>query len=154
MLSRRELLKVSAQTGIAIALPSAPFFAQTDEPGGIEVNDVQSHLNATRVHEIKHPRSIDDVQIALREAQRQGRAVSVAGGRHAMGTQQFGSDALLLDTRDLKRVVKFDKETGRITVEAGIEWPELIEYLVAEQAGQQESWAIREKQTGVDRVSL
>ncbi len=61
---------------------------------------------------------------------------------------------MLLDTRGCKQVVKFDKAGGRITVEAGIEWPELIEYLQAEQAGQNESWAIREKQTGVDRVSL
>ncbi len=79
MPTRRELLKASAQMGMAIALPSAPFFARADESGGIEVNDVQSQLNATRVHEIKNPRSIDDIQIALREAQRQGRAVSVAG---------------------------------------------------------------------------
>jgi len=154
MPTRRELLRASAQTGLAIALPSAPFFARADGPDGIEVNDVQSQLNATRVHEIKNPGSIDDIQIALREAQRQGRAVSVAGGRHAMGGQQFGSDTILLDTTRFNQVVKFDKAGGRITVEAGIEWPELIDYLQVEQAGQNESWAIREKQTGVDRVSL
>ena len=154
MPTRRELLKTSAQMGIAFALPAAPCFGGTDEPGGILVNDVQSQLNATRVHEIKSPRSIGDFQIALREAQRQGRAVSLAGGRHAMGGQQFGSDTMLLDTKDFNHVVKFDKAGGRITVEAGIEWPELIEYLQVEQAGQKDAWAIREKQTGVDRVSL
>ncbi len=153
MLTRRELLQVSAQAGMAVALPSR-FFADAAEPGGIEVNDVQSQLNATRVHEIRKPRSIDDLQIALRDAQRQGRGISLAGGRHAMGTQQFGADTLHLDTRGLNRVVKFDKAAGRITVEAGIEWPELIEYLLTEQAGQKDPWAIREKQTGVDRVSL
>jgi FAD/FMN-containing dehydrogenase len=154
MPTRRELLKTSAQMGIAFALPAAPCFAGTDEPGGILVNDVQSQLNATRVHEIKSPRSIGDFQIALREAQRQGRAVSLAGGRHAMGGQQFGSDTMLLDTTHFNQVVSFDKASGRITVEAGIEWPELLEYLHAAQAGQNESWTIREKQTGVDRVSL
>ncbi len=154
MPTRRELLQASAQIGAAIALPSGPFFARADEPGGIEVNDVQSQLNATRVHEIKTPRSIDDIQSALREAQRQRRAVSLAGGRHAMGGQQFGADMILLDTTHFNRVVSFDKAGGRITVEAGIEWPELIEYMQAEQVGQSESWAIREKQTGVDRVSL
>jgi FAD/FMN-containing dehydrogenase len=154
MPTRRELLKASAQIGIAIALPSAPCFARTDEPGGIEVNDVQSQLNATRVHEIKSPRSIDELQNALREAQRQGRAMSLAGGRHAMGGQQFGTDTMLLDTTRFNQVVNFDRARGRITVEAGMEWPELIAYLQAAQAGQTESWAIREKQTGVDRVSL
>jgi FAD/FMN-containing dehydrogenase len=154
MPTRRRILKASAQMGMAVALPRAPFLTRPDEPSGIEVNDVQSQLNATLVHEIKTPRSIDDLQLALREAQRQRRAVSVAGGRHAMGGQQFGRDTMLLDTTHFNRVIKFDKAEGRITVEAGIEWPELIQYLLAGQVGQQESWAIRDKQTGVDRVTL
>src|SRR6187549_932455 len=104
MPTRRELLKASAGLGMAIALPSARFFARGAEPGGVEVNDVQSQLNVTRVHEIRQPRSIDEMQIALREAQRQGRGVSVAGGRHAMGGQQFGSDTMLLDTRSFNQV--------------------------------------------------
>ena len=54
----------------------------------------------------------------------------------------------------LKRVVQFDRAKGHIEVEGGIEWPELIEYLTREQAGQPHAWAIREKQTGVDRVTL
>jgi FAD/FMN-containing dehydrogenase len=154
MPTRRELLKASAQLGTLIALPTAPVFARTEEPGGFEVNDVQSQLNATRVHEIRTPRSIDDIQIALRDAKRQGRAVSLAGGRHAMGGQQFGTDMILVDTTRFDRVVNFDKAGGRITVEAGMEWPELIEYLQAQQPDHGEPWAIREKQTGVDRVTL
>ena len=35
-----------------------------------------------------------------------------------------------------------------------MEWPELIDYLIREQTGQEKQWSIREKQTGVDRVSL
>jgi FAD/FMN-containing dehydrogenase len=149
--TRRDVLKASAQMGIAVALPSAPYLRGAE---GVEVNDVQSQLNATRVHEVRKPRSIDDFQIALRDAKRQGRALSAAGGRHAMGGQQFGSDMLLLDTTSFNQIVRFDKAAGRVTVEAGIEWPELIDYLQTRQAGQKDPWAIREKQTGVDRVSL
>ncbi|HLJ10205.1 MAG TPA: FAD-binding oxidoreductase [Planctomycetaceae bacterium] len=154
MPTRREVLKVSARMGLGMALPSAPLFVRAAEPDGIEVNDVQSQLNSTRVHEIRSPRTVSDLQIALRDAQRQNRAISLAGGRHAMGGQQFGSDAMLLDTKDFNHVVGFDKAKGQITVEAGIEWPELIDFLQSEQAGQKEAWAIREKQTGVDRVTL
>jgi hypothetical protein len=154
MPTRREVLKASVQMGMAIALPSAPLFARADGPGGIEVNDVQSQLNATRVHEVRTPLSVDDLQIALRDARRERRPISVAGGRHAMGGQQFVVDGLLLDTRHFNKVVSFDKARGHITVEAGIEWPELIDYLLSAQAGQTPSWAIREKQTGVDRVTL
>jgi FAD/FMN-containing dehydrogenase len=154
MPTRRELLKASAQIGAVVALAPSPLFAQTPGPGGVEVNDVQSQLNATRVHEIKVPRSIEDIQNALRDAKRQKRPISMAGGRHAMGGQQFGTDTVLLDTTRFNQVVSFDKAAGRVTVESGIEWPELIDYLQAQQAGQNEAWTIREKQTGVDRVSL
>ncbi|MFN2399143.1 MAG: FAD-dependent oxidoreductase, partial [Gemmatimonadaceae bacterium] len=121
---------------------------------GLEVNDVQSHLNCTRVHSIVSPTSIEGIQIALRHARRESRAVSIAGGRHSMGGQQFGTDTMLFNMKQFARVVHFDRTRGLIEVEAGIEWPALIEYLQTEQAGRREQWAIREKQTGVDDVSI
>ncbi len=154
MLTRREFLKRTAQLSGALFLPSHALTGRAAEPEGVEVNDVQSQLNATRVNRILTPKSIDEIHAALRDARREGRAVSVAGGRHAMGGQQFGRDTILLDMRQLNGVVSFDKARGRIEVEAGIQWPELINYLHREQAGVPKPWAIREKQTGVDRVCL
>jgi FAD/FMN-containing dehydrogenase len=52
------------------------------------------------------------------------------------------------------RVEHFDRERGLVEMQAGIEWPDLIEYLHREQADRDIQWAIREKQTGVDRVSI
>jgi FAD/FMN-containing dehydrogenase len=154
MLTRRELLKRTAQLSAAAALPSGRLFGQAKDPPGVEVNDVQSQLNRTRVNRIVTPESLDAIQAALRDAKSEGRAVSIAGGRHAMGGQQFGTDAILLDMKKFNRVVGFDRTKGHVEVEGGIEWPELIDYLWKEQAGQRVPWAIREKQTGVDRVSL
>jgi FAD/FMN-containing dehydrogenase len=151
MLTRRELLERTTCLGAALALPA---LGQAAEPEGVEVNDVQSQLNATRVNRVVQPTSVDAIQMALRDAQREGRAVSVAGGRHAMGGQQFGRDTLLLDMKKFNRVLGFDRTKGHIEVEGGIEWPELIGYLQREQVGQRDPWAIREKQTGVDRASL
>jgi FAD/FMN-containing dehydrogenase len=71
-----------------------------------------------------------------------------------MGGQQFCSGGLLLDTRPLRRVLTFDPERGTIDVEAGIQWPALLAYLSADQAGRASAWAIRQKQTGADRLSL
>ncbi len=154
MLTRRELLKRTAYLG-SLALPLRIDAAQ---PAGVELNDVQSRLNATRVNRVIRPTSLDDIQAALKTAAREDRAISVAGGRHAMGGQQFARDALHFDMKGFNRVLRFDKEKGLVEAEAGIEWPELIAYLVKEQpdVAQDESpqWGIREKQTGVDRVSL
>jgi len=71
-----------------------------------------------------------------------------------MGGQQFGSDTILLDMTRFNRILNFDTDRGTIEVEGGIEWPELIDYLHGQQASASKPWAIREKQTGVDRVSL
>jgi FAD/FMN-containing dehydrogenase len=119
-----------------------------------EVNDVQSRLNATRVEQVVRPESVEALEAALGQVQQQGRTVSIAGGRHAMGGQQFGAGTVLLDLRGLRRVLHFDKERGQIEVEAGIEWPELLDYLHREQVGQPQTWSIRQKQTGIDRVTL
>lgn len=151
MLTRREVLKRTAQFGAALVLPPV---AMADDPAGVELNDVQSQLNRTRVNQVVAPKSIDAIQAVLRDAKKVGRAVSVAGGRHAMGGQQFGTDTLHLDMKSFNRVVSFDREKGLVEAESGIEWPDLIKYLHQAQAGQTEQWGIREKQTGVDKVSL
>ena len=112
------------------------------------VNDVQSALNETVVDEIVEVRSPEDVQAAVRRAAGRGTPVAIAGGRHAMGGQQFCAGGMLLDTRQLDQVLSFDPEQGLIEVEAGIQWPALLEFL---RAG---SWAFAQKQTGADRLSL
>ena len=121
---------------------------------GLVVNDVHPQLTATRVAAIVQPRTIDELCEAVRDAQRSGRAVSIAGGRHAMGGQQFGESALLVDTRALDRVLDFDAERGIVTVEGGTEWPALIAHLNEVQVGRERQWGIYQKQTGADRLSL
>ncbi len=71
-----------------------------------------------------------------------------------MGGQQFCDGGLVLDTRKLDRVLHLDTERGLIEVEAGIQWPALIDYLEAAQAGMDTPWAIAQKQTGADRISI
>jgi len=118
------------------------------------VNDIHSELNETTVSEVVEVASVDDVGQAIRRAAAADAAVSIAGGRHAMGGQQFCSDGVLLDMRTLDEVVSFDRDGGTIEVEAGIEWPALIEYLSDRPASDGVPWAIRQKQTGADRLSI
>ena len=118
------------------------------------VNDVHSQLNATRVAAIVRPSSVDELSAAVEAARRAERSVCVAGGRHAMGGQQFVEDGLLVDTRGLDRVLAFDEERGIIHVEGGVQWPALLRYLDEVQAGRSHQWGIFQKQTGADRLSL
>jgi FAD/FMN-containing dehydrogenase len=61
---------------------------------------------------------------------------------------------VLLDMRGMNKVLGFDEERGVITVEGGIEWPDLIGYLNQVQAGRPRQWGIVQKQTGADRLSI
>lgn len=117
----------------------------------MQVNDIHSQLNDTAVAEVVAVDSLEAIQRAIGASEL---PVAVAGGRHAMGGQQFCTDGLLLDTRPLARVLDFDRENGVVDVEAGIQWPALLDYLSDEQDGSAPAWGIRQKQTGADRLSI
>lgn len=145
MISRRELLT---------ALGLLPLVGCSRRPAGVNVNDVHSRLNPTRVAEIVAPANVADVQAALVGAASERRGISIAGGRHAMGGQQFGAETVLLDMRGMRRVLGLDTDQGRVEVEAGIEWPELIEHLHAVQRDADRAWGIVQKQTGADKLTI
>ena len=154
MFTRREFLKQTTQAGAVVGLLPYGYTWGAPRQSGIVVNDIHSQLNATRVHRIVKPDSIEDIQTAIHNARKRGRAISISGGRHAMGGQQFGTDTLLLDMTGMNRVLDFDANEGEIEVEAGIQWPELIGYLVTTQRGRDSPWGIIQKQTGADRLCL
>jgi len=154
MLTRREFLELSAKAGLVGALWPQGCAWRASGPSGILVNDIHSQLNATRVHRVANPSSIETLQAIIRAARAEGRAISIAGGLHAMGGQQFGSDTVMMDMRSMNRVLSFDPDKGEIEAEAGIQWPELIDYLLEAQKGQQRQWGIIQKQTGADRLSI
>jgi FAD/FMN-containing dehydrogenase len=121
---------------------------------GVIVNDVHSQLNPTRVALIAEPDSVEAVRAVVLRARREGLKVCVAGGRHAMGGQQFGEGGVLIDTRRMSRVIDFDPARGEIEVGAGIQWSELINFMVNAQRGAARQFGIRQKQTGADRLTV
>ena len=146
MITRREFLRIA---GLAAAWPYAPARA-----AGVVVNDIHSGLNATRVHSVVEPDTLDAVRDAISGARRERRAVCIAGGRHAMGAQAFATDGVLIDIRKLNRVLAFDTARGLIEVQSGVQWPQLLDHLVSAQRGQDKQWAFSQKQTGADRLSM
>src|SRR5262245_46814898 len=90
---------------------------------------------------------------AITAARREGKAVSIAGGRHAMGGQQFATGSVLIDTRPMRGGLRLDADRGVVDVQAGIQWPELVEGRLAMQKDQRRQWGIVQKQTGADRLS-
>lgn len=114
----------------------------------VEVNDVHSRLNPTRVAEVRTVGSVEELREAVLEGH--GRGIALAGGRHAMGGQQFLTDGLVLDLRPLDRVFDLDEERGLLRVGAGAQWPAVI----AAVRERSEHWGIRQKQTGADDLTV
>ena len=119
------------------------------------VNDIHSRLNEAEVATVIAPRSVTEAQRAVLEVRHDSGSLSIAGGRHAMGGQQFLSGGTLLDTRKLCRIVALDVERGIVTVEAGILWSDLVAGLRQMQTRDEDGrWSIVQKQTGADRLSI
>jgi FAD/FMN-containing dehydrogenase len=121
---------------------------------GEVVNDVHSRLNLTYVKERIEPKNIAEVSAAINRARSKREKISVAGGRHAMGGQQFLQGGILIDTSKLDQLLKLDYERGLIQIQSGITWPKIIAHLQAVQFGRRMQWTIAQKQTGCDNLSI
>lgn len=118
------------------------------------LNDIHSQLNETAMRRIVAPRTVGDIQQTIVAAREDGSGISIAGGRHAMGGQQFLGDGVLLDARGLDRILELDAERGLVRVEAGMMWDDLVRGLRKLQQGNDRRWSIVQKQTGADRLSI
>src|SRR5947199_7305604 len=147
MLTRREFIRTAALFALAPRV-----FAESKRE--IWVNDVHSQLNRTRVRELLAPRNRDQLAEIVRSASRKAVPISVWGGRHSMGGQQFARDSICIDTRSLDRVISFDQERGMVEAEAGIRWPRLIRAYLEAESGKQKQWGIAQKQTGANTFTL
>ena len=118
------------------------------------VNDIHSQLNETTMRRVVRPRTAAEVRQAIATVREEGTGLSMAGGRHAMGGQQFLDGGVLLDAGGLNRILELDAERGLIRVEAGILWNDLVRGLSEMQRSASKRWSIVQKQTGADRLSI
>lgn len=131
---------------------SAPRTPQ--KQSSVELNDIHSQLNPTPHLAVLAPQSTAEIQAAIRDATRRHHSISISGGRHSMGGQQFGAGTVNLSMSRYNHVIALDSDTGIVEVQSGIQWPELVAWLVKHQSGSKTQWGIRQKQTGADRLSI
>lgn len=128
--------------------------SKTPRAPSLDVNDVHSKLNATSLKAIESPSSLEEAVGIVRRCVREKEKICIAGSRHAMGGQQFAKGATMIDTRGMNAVMDLDTKNGLVQVEAGVEWPSLVEQLATRQKGDAQYWTIRCKQTGADKLTL
>ena len=120
----------------------------------LTLNDIHSQLNETAMRRVVRPESAEEVQQAIAAVRDEGPSLSIAGGRHAMGGQQFLDGGTLLDAGGLNRILDLDAERGLVRVEAGMMWDDLVRGLREMQQGNERRWSVVQKQTGADRLSI
>ena len=151
MLNRRDFLKYSSRALAAIPfLSTGSACAFPENTKGIIVNDVHSQLNKTTVYKIAKPKTSLDLQALVKSSQSTGNKISIAGARHAMGTQQFGTNTTLIDIREMDQVLNLDRENKIVEVQSGILWPKLITWLNKHAP----ELSIIQKQTGADELTI
>lgn len=122
--------------------------------GPCEVNDIHSGLNRTVVKSIATPTSNDDVVELILDAACKSQSVCVSGFRHAMGGQQFLSDAQLIDLRQMNSLKSIDTERSTAVFQAGANWNNVLCALRNQFSATGEGLTFRQKQTGADNLSL
>lgn len=131
--------------GAASCAPGAP---------PIVLNDIHSRLNRTTVAEYHEPSTKAEIIALIKRAGASGRSISISGGRHSMGGQQFGEGTIHINLSKYNRVLNLDEERGLVTVESGAQWPGVVDWLRDRQKGNPRPWGIRQKQTGADKISV
>jgi FAD/FMN-containing dehydrogenase len=91
----------------------------------VVINDV-TQLNPIRVQDVIAPTSVDDIVTAV---QNHTGPISIGGGRYSMGGQTATEHGVQIDMRQMNKVLTFSKENKEVTVQAGITWRALQEYI-------------------------
>ncbi|MGI9249402.1 MAG: FAD-binding oxidoreductase [Woeseiaceae bacterium] len=89
------------------------------------VNDI-TELNPVPMTRVVAPKSIDEIVASIKTS---SGPISIGGGRYSMGGQTAIDNGLQLDMRDYDQVVSFRPANREITVQSGMSWRELQEYI-------------------------
>ncbi|TGK30716.1 FAD-binding oxidoreductase [Leptospira yasudae] len=89
------------------------------------VNDV-TQINPIPVARVVAPKTLDEIQDLVKN---HNGPISIGGGRFSMGGQIATENALFIDTREFDKILSFDAKTKMITVEPGITWRKLQEFI-------------------------
>jgi FAD/FMN-containing dehydrogenase len=110
-----------------LAVTSLLFACHPDKPIVQKnvVNDV-TQLNPIKVAKIITPQTSADI---IKAVKIHNGPISIGGGRFSQGGQTATENALQIDMRKFNRILSFSKERKEVTVQAGIRWRELIQFI-------------------------
>ena len=152
VVDRRRFLKFLSSVPLAFAAcAGAGVRVPPASPGGSTPGVRGGSSGVERVIRIDGANAARSALLTARDADR---PVAIAAGRHASGGQQVLTGGWLLDMRDHGHVRDFDPDRRTVTVDAGMQWPELLDFLAATRDPGGAGLTIAQKQVGADRISI
>lgn len=108
---------------LLITLVNLPVFALTI--------DDQGKINATDISQIVHVQSESESDIiqALKNASKEHLPISIMGKQHSQGGHTLAPKAIALNMLAFDRILDLDVKNKRVTVQSGITWAALQQYL-------------------------
>lgn len=114
---------------LAIAVTVTVFMSgDPDYQGELDrhtINDITG-LNPIQVATVVQPKSVGDIVTAITTSTG---PISIGGGRFSQGGQTARDGSLHLDMRQFDQVLSFSKEQRLITVQSGITWRKLQQFI-------------------------
>lgn len=89
------------------------------------VNDA-TRLNPIEVVKVVKPSTSEEISAAIKNSEG---PISIGGGRFSMGGQIAYEKSLHFDMRNFNKVLDLDRENKTVTVQTGITWRDLQEYI-------------------------
>ncbi len=86
-------------------------------------------LMPVKVKQVVKETELTSIKKVIEEAKREDLKVSIAGKRHSMGGHTYYHDSVVLDMTGYNKVLDFDKEKKTITVQSGITWDDIQQYI-------------------------
>ena len=90
------------------------------------VKDVAGLL-PTKVKEIKHGVSNEQLQQWVKHAHKQDEKIAIAGMQHSQGGQTYYPGAIMLDMKHYNKILDYDPKEKQITVQSGATWADIQE---------------------------
>jgi len=94
----------------------------------LQVTDARRVYSA-RLRSLESPKSVSEIRAIVERAQKNDLPICLMGTRHNLGSHAFLDGAVGVDLRRFQRVLALDPQRKRITVESGITWDKVQEFI-------------------------
>jgi len=94
----------------------------------IKLND-NGRITQTSVVRVIHIKTEAEIKNAIQTAKKQHLPIAIMGKQHSQGGQSLEPHAIELDMLDFNKVLSINTKTKQITVQSGITWRHLQEYI-------------------------